>query len=254
MLAYADEPFTKAKFTSAGLVAKFFQGTQKGTQCYVAYNDDFVIVAFRGTQVIKEDGSIFHEVLKDICTDAKLRLVDSNQGGNVHEGFKAALYEVWDKLLACLEKLHAEKPERTLWFTGHSLGAALATLAADRYGHVQGLYTFGSPRVGDDSFADDFHVNTYRFVNNNDVVTHVPPCPYVHVGLFKYIDSSGDLHDSPSVEDRLTDSANGWLKAVINTAGSLRNGWKISIPVDNLNDHAPLFYALHVWNCYIKTQ
>lgn len=97
-------------------------------------------MAFRGTQIIKDDTSIFHQVLKDVCTDAKLRLVDSKQGGNVHEGFKDALNEVWDdKLSAYLQKLHSEKPARTLWFTGHSLGAALATLAADRYGHVQGL-------------------------------------------------------------------------------------------------------------------
>ncbi len=198
LLAYADEQFAKEKFEAAGLLTKFLQGTQQGTQCYVAYNDDFVIVTFRGTQVIKDDDSIFHDVLKDICTDAKLRLVDSMQGGNVHEGFKQALDEVWDTLLACLEKLHSEKRERTLWFTGHSLGAALATLAADRYGYVQGLYTFGSPCVGDDSFASDFHVNTYRFVNKNDIVVCVPPFPYVHVGQLKYIDSNGDLHDSTS--------------------------------------------------------
>ncbi|MCA9453043.1 MAG: hypothetical protein KC584_10520, partial [Nitrospira sp.] len=69
-----------------------------------------------------------------------------------------------------LDGLKEEKRDRTFWFTGHSLGAALATLAADRYGDVQGLYTFGSPLVGDEGFARDFYVSGYRFVNNNDVV------------------------------------------------------------------------------------
>jgi hypothetical protein len=253
LLAYADAAFAKKNFQAAGLQVEFFSGESTGTQCYVAYTNEFAIVAFRGTQVIKNDASIFHDVLKDILTDVNFLLVDSKQGGNVHQGFKTALDEIWDDLLACLKQLHLQNPKQTFWFTGHSLGAALATLAADRYGHAQGLYTFGSPCVGDNAFADDFYVNTYRFVHNNDIVAHVPLLPYVHVGQLKYIDSHGNLHDNLTLLDRLADNANGWLKTIINSIGSLRAGWEIAIPFDNLIDHAPLFYALHVWNCYIKS-
>ena len=67
--------------------------------------------------------------------------------------------------------------------TGNSLGAALATLAADRYGNVQGVYTFGSPKVGNDVFKEKFIVKTYSIVNNKDIVTRVPPPGiYKHVG------------------------------------------------------------------------
>ncbi|MCX5893209.1 MAG: lipase family protein, partial [Deltaproteobacteria bacterium] len=91
----------------------------------------------------------------------------------MHRGFQAALDEVWERLHDYLEG--KENARRTVWFTGHSLGAALATLAASRYGKVRGLYTFGSPRVGDLDFKQAFLVPTYRFVNHDDLVTRVPP-------------------------------------------------------------------------------
>jgi predicted lipase len=66
---------------------------------------------------------------------------------------------------------------------GHSLGAALATLAADRLPDVQGLYTFGSPRVGDKGFQAHFRVKAYRLVNGKDIVPTVPgEGPFRHVG------------------------------------------------------------------------
>ncbi|RCN30532.1 triacylglycerol lipase [Ancylostoma caninum] len=71
-------------------------------------------------------------------------------------------------------------------FTGHSLGGALATLAAARAAR-QGLrpgnkilvYTFGAPRVGDSTFAANFNriiPNCYRVVFRHDIVPHLPPC------------------------------------------------------------------------------
>jgi triacylglycerol lipase len=168
---------------------------------------------------------------------------------------------VWDSsLLPCLTRLKDEQPARTFWFTGHSLGAALATLAADRYRDVQGLYTFGSPLVGDRAFAHDFFVNAFRIVNNNDFVAHVPPfgpCvrpphvrPYEHVGQLKYISSEGVLQDNPSRWARLTDGFKGRYGHLVNLAGQLRSGWIGELPDDGFNDHAPLFYALRVWNAY----
>lgn len=84
------------------------------------------------------------------------------------------------------------------------MGAALATLAAaylrDAGRHpddpkdkpVNGLYTFGCPRAGNRDFERAFNQDSgaraFRFVNNNDIVTRVPPreLDYSHVGKFLY--------------------------------------------------------------------
>jgi hypothetical protein len=82
--------------------------------------------------------------------------------------------------------------QKPLFITGHSLGGGLATIAAYRLMkmglNVTGLYTFGSPRVGNGAFVRSFlklaHRRTdggiYRFVNHNDAVARVPP----PLGLF----------------------------------------------------------------------
>lgn len=132
--------------------------------------------------------------------------------------------------------------------TGHSQGAALATLAADRYGNVQGVYTFGSPRVGDIEFKADFFINTYRFVNNNDLVSRLPLAPiYYHVGELRYIDSNGLIHDNSSRWERWADEIQGQFRNLFNSFGQLRDGFSQIIP-DQIRDHDPRLYAIHIWN------
>jgi triacylglycerol lipase len=238
------------------------------TSCYVAYSDHAVIVAFRGTEVIKPGGpaptlDAIRRVLADICTDARIRLVDAGYGGAVHCGFHGALEEVWSRLQPRLHALRqTPSTPRTIWLTGHSLGAALATLAACRLDGVHGLYTFGSPLVGDELFAGTFRAsNAFRIVNNNDVVTCVPPCEpsrllgmgrrYQHVGELKYISSDGvlRLQDSGSKWPILRDKLWGHFAHLGNVGKRLADGI-VQLPDDGFNDHAPLFYALHMWNAY----
>jgi triacylglycerol lipase len=76
--------------------------------------------------------------------------------------------------------------------TGHSLGAALATLLALDAGLNSGVgssgttvYTFASPRVGELMFQhtyDSVVPDTYRIYNRPDIVPQAPPFPYEHVG------------------------------------------------------------------------
>src|SRR5262245_60601784 len=106
-----------------------------GTDCYVAWGDAFAIAAFRGTQ--PNDWN-------DILDDA-LYVAVPGDAGHVHKGFLHGLDAARDGLERVLAKLPARC---ALWFTGHSLGAALATLAACRYrDRKPGLYTIGSPLV-----------------------------------------------------------------------------------------------------------
>jgi len=187
-------------------------------------------------------------------------LVDSGRDGSVHSGFKEALKEVWDPqgradedkaLKPYLDTIsNTDGRRRSVWFTGHSLGGALATLAADQYGSGAELYTFGSPRVGDRTFADHFRVNAYRFVNNDDVVTKVPlPGSYRHVGQMKYIDSEGVILDNPSL----------WVRLKANFRRVVRNTFNLGLlrlrrvlPENALIDHAPIYYAIHVWNNRVR--
>jgi len=238
-LAYAEEGFARVRFREAGFPeVAFFTGDS--TQCYVVSNDAFLILVFRGTEITRRSGDFgFRNIVADLEADADILLVDSGNGGKVHRGFQEALDEVWEKLLKYLRQ--KENPGRPFWFTGHSLGAALATLAAARYGRGQDLYTFGSPRVGDLDFKNGFPVKAYRFVNHRDIVTRVPPAGlYQHVGEEKYLDSQGLLRDGEE-EPEETGSASG--SSEIPHAGGLN----VLIP-GAVVDHVPTLYATHIWN------
>jgi triacylglycerol lipase len=133
ILAYSEGAFIKEKLLSAGIPEmKFFSGAS--TQCYVANNDHLVFVVFRGTEINRRNGRFdFQNIIADLMADLNFKLVDSGRSGKVHKGFKRALDEVWDEggLLNYIKS--KDDGKRTLWFAGHSLGAGLATLAADRY-------------------------------------------------------------------------------------------------------------------------
>ena len=247
-LAYAEEDFARPMFQKAGLTeVKFFTGDS--TQCFVASNDDFAIVVFRGTEIRRRTGETnFRHIIADLKTDVDITLTDSGQRGKVHRGFKNALDEVWEKkgLHEYIKSNYTSS--RTIWFTGHSLGAALATLAAGRYENVRGTYTFGSPRVGDKDFKNGFHASTYRFVNNSDIVTRMPPpVLYKHVGDLKYIDSKGIINDESNRWERITNPILGKISYIFNSPGKTDSGLSALIP-DDIVDHVPTSYATHVWN------
>jgi hypothetical protein len=246
-LVYSDADFISNRFRKVKMKVQAF--AKDHTECFVAHNAESAIVAFRGTESRGRGERLpnvdFSNVVEDVRTDAGIRLVESGQGGRVHEGFKKALDRVWDDLAVYLSKLTREG--KALWFTGHSLGAALATLAADRFGDVAGLYTFGSPRVGDESFRSDFWVPTYRFLHNNDIVGRIPPSPYVHVGELKYIDYKGRIHENSWWWDRFADQIAGGVASFFNADGKLRLGFGNRLP-DGIVDHVPALYATHIWN------
>jgi hypothetical protein len=285
MLAYSEPSFVEQRFQQAGLASvEFFSG--ESTQCYVAHNDHFVIVAFRGSEIrprqsVSDDNVTY--IISDWNTDLKVDFVDSGQGSFVHEGFKEALDEVWTAQDQATESSRFLKPyldsvsnkdgqRRPVWFTGHSLGAALATLAAERYRNVAGLYTFGSPRVGDRAYPKQLrrlHIDSYRFVNNDDVVSKVPviglysyrgiiprlrtPGFYRHVGTLKYIsstDSESTILNDPGLWARLRDNFRRVVRNTWNLRLLIRSG---GLPENSLIDHAPLLYVIQIWNDYVSS-
>lgn len=239
LLTYWDAAEAIRRFAAAGLSAELV--AEADTQAYVAWSTDAILVCFRGTQ----PGS-----LGDIVDDALVALVPWRHG-LVHLGFREALERVWAKLMARVEPLAAS---RTVWFGGHSLGAALATLAADRYPRTAGVCTLGSPRVGDRIFAATFDARfggrSLRYVNDTDVVTHVPtpfPLPYSHVEQLRHITSDGRVTGQPPPLLHFVTNVFGNVDHLRQVTDQLRTGTLTAAP-DFLLDHMPRAYTVDIWN------
>lgn len=178
---------------------------------------------------------------RDWLTDFNAIPNDWAGGGHVHKGFAGALEAVWDKVTASLDKnIPSDCP---LFITGHSLGAALATLAASLR-QPRALYTYGSPRVGDNDFRATLSaVKVFRVVNNRDVVTTVPPpLPFHHLGELHYITHEGGILVNPDDEtvarDRLKRDRLSFL--------SLDFRKLFTNAPEPFADHAPVNYVAHL--------
>lgn len=148
------------------------------TRGVLATTKDAMIVAFAGTDPLN---------LLNWISDFYLGRSDAD----VHQGFKDAADAVWTDVGAAVER--CEKDRRALFIAGHSLGAAIALVIADRargekqLQHAQ-VYIFGSPRVGRSDFVSRYNASfgstTYRFVHGRDIVPTVPPSElgFHHVG------------------------------------------------------------------------
>jgi len=145
------------------------------------------LVAFAGTDPLK---------INDWITD--FDAFPSTTG--IHTGFAKAVDRIWSRLRAAIASPPAA--ERAVFFTGHSLGGALAIVAAERAMRELGvqataIFTFGSPRPGDARFATAFPPalgnSTFRFVHGTDLVATVGPSfvGFRHVGNFIHCASGG---------------------------------------------------------------
>ena len=173
-LAYHDRKVVEAQLRQWGYSRDFewIEGDASGTQGFVAANDRHVIVIFRGTSSVK-----------DLQVDlSSVRRPEQDSNGGVHSGFQSALDDVWKgRVEPAVTRMLGDKD---LYVGGHSLGAALAQLAAYRLTvrtklPVTAVYTFGSPLVGDDDFTEDYDTRlaarTHSHINYEDLVTSVPP-------------------------------------------------------------------------------
>src|SRR5262249_48365348 len=186
-LAYLGETEGKPAYASQlGLEARLF--SVGNTQAYLATNDDHIVVAFRGTE-----SPTTIEGLKDwLLTDAaNLLMVPEGRlgtdlaaagvGAKFHQGFVTAIGDIWDPLFEAVTA-EMKKNERPLWLTGHSLGGALALLAAwlckRRFVRVHQVYTFGGPMIGNkpatDALDREFSGKIFRYVNRPDPVPRLP--------------------------------------------------------------------------------
>jgi triacylglycerol lipase len=183
---YSEAEGAPAFLEQLGLNAKLI--SVGNTQVYVATNDDHIVVAFRGTE---SPTSI--EGLKDwLLTDAANLLIlpegrlgtdlaAAGVGARFHQGFVNAIASVWDPLFEAVD-VERKKTDRPIWITGHSLGGALAVLAAwlfrRKFVNVHQVYTFGGPMIGNDvavkAIDKDFQDKIFRYVNGLDPVPKLP--------------------------------------------------------------------------------
>lgn len=184
---------------------KFFQ--KENAQGYGIDMPNYVIVAFRGTEGAQ---------MKDILADIKAWPAGADTTGTVHSGFKTELDKLYPDVIKWLGKKLTNKK---IVLTGHSLGAAMATICATRFyqkGANLVLYTYGCPRVGNREWGEQFNnIEAYRFVNNNDIVPRVPPFGYYsHVGQLEYITYDLLIKTKISWWQRFKDRMKGTGKAL----------------------------------------
>ncbi len=164
------------------------------TQLFVATTSDALLIAFRGT-----------ESVADWIGNLKLFATERSTG-SVHRGFSIAFDVILSRLTSLLGQL--DPANRQVLITGHSLGGALATIAAAEFVDTLpkvNVYTFGQPRLAKEDFQQfldsRYQGNFYRFVNADDIVTRVPP-RFRHVGrLFRLTDSGDLVHEAVAIAE-----------------------------------------------------
>lgn len=239
-IAYQDKDQIEQAVRQIGL-DRFAFLSQGDTEGFVAANDRIIVVAFRGTQPSH---------LKDLLADARIHKVPGPLGGLVHSGFLHAFELVESAMIDAVRSFRDQR--QSLWCTGHSLGAALAVIAVAKLladgQTVNGLYDFGQPRVGDQAFVNEFErrINGcyFRFVNNNDTVTRVPPREfgYDHMGALRYIDTEGTIQTDMSFWDSFLDRVKGRMEDFLKPG------------TDGLKDHGMEHYEGHIEKALMATK
>ncbi|MDP9053179.1 MAG: lipase family protein [Acidobacteriota bacterium] len=161
----------------------FLRGDPLDIWGYVSTHGGTAYVVFRGTQFTSGLG-----FGQEWCEDALSLPLEPLGAGRVHLGF----YGAWRALREVVISLTGTGPRVV---TGHSLGAAIATLCwADLGGD---LMTFASPRVGDPAFATAlWKGQTVRMINAPDIVPNVPTDPpFRHGGFEQKVYGPGSLLD-----------------------------------------------------------
>ncbi|UMM21661.1 hypothetical protein L5515_003247 [Caenorhabditis briggsae] len=147
---------------------------------FTAYDTTQRVIAltFRGT----EGGTQLTEEILDFFHGKKAFF----DAGNVFEYFYDAFLFQWIAGLSQdLRNLKYKYPDYEIWVTGHSMGGAIASIAAS-YLVKTGLYTsdkiklvtLGQPRTGDYAFAqwhDATFPYSFRIVHHRDIAAHIPP-------------------------------------------------------------------------------
>jgi hypothetical protein len=133
------------------------------------------------------------------------------------------------------------------------VAANLCSDHADWLG-LQCTYTYGSPRVGDRNFGRRIERPLWRFRNDSDIVTHVPLGLVLrHAGVAALVDAAGHFHadPAPAEEAVFEAAAAGFSAGDAQHVAALLRAVEPRMRVPGiLADHAPINYAIRLWNAY----
>ena len=209
--------------------------TKKSAQAALVEHSSYLTLVFRGT----DEPADWIDNLNAFPEQALF--------GAFHRGFLHSVQDIWDPLFARYSELNRQKP-RALFITGHSLGGAMATVASSiliqEDEAFTSTYTFGQPRAVTRDTGRVYNVEakskTFRFQNNNDIVTRAPAriMGYTHVGTFLYITQQQQIQQDPGRWLQFLDSADGTMDSI-----------KVK-GIDAVADHGMIHYldAVKKWN------
>ena len=178
---------------------RFVWFSQRETEAFLAGNANLILIAFRG---LGGEG-LFQRLLRE-----PQRFVETPLG-RVDEFFWREFTWIRANLAQTVRAFRDAK--QPVWLTGHGLGGALAVLAAgwlasEQVFPVQGLATFGAPRVGHREYAVNFHQlmdaesrsfqrSSMRVVNHIDPISQLPPTSrdYAAIGHKVHFDEHGEM-------------------------------------------------------------
>lgn len=195
-LAYNEPEVVRAQLSAWGYDTSTFSWVQDrdtDSQGFVvADRQGNVYLTLRGT----ESGT-------DMRTDANALLIAAAWASHIHDGFAGAIESLWPQISEGIAKAQQTAgKDGQLFITGHSLGGAMAELAALRLALQPGavdpskvqVYTLGAPRIGDEAVARQYNAllpTTYRMVNQDPglTVSHQDPVPNVppHAIGFRHV-------------------------------------------------------------------
>ncbi|KAL7749243.1 hypothetical protein RI367_005395 [Sorochytrium milnesiophthora] len=187
-----------------------------GTQVLTIMNDDKVdargfilaapqqkslVVVFRYTDNNINWAEDFVMLMRDLPVPVPSAF--QSRDPKVHVGFWLVYDSLRAQLRDGLAAARQQYPDYTVVFSGFSMGAAMATLAVAEFVPAFNLpvantklITIGSPRTGNQAFADlidSFGIEVQRMVHENDIIVHLGPRSfgYQHTSGQKY--SIGDV-------------------------------------------------------------
>ncbi|KAJ4324305.1 hypothetical protein N0V94_001363 [Neodidymelliopsis sp. IMI 364377] len=200
----------RVEAANTNTVTEFENSIKSDVTGFVATDstNKLIVLSFRGSRSVRNwlTNLNFPVIPTTICTTC---------GSSV--GFWSSWLEAQTNVLAAIKKAQAQYPGYKVVATGHSLGGALASLAAAvlrSQGTTVDLYTYGAPKVGLEGLAQYLSATskgqTYRVTHKADPVPKLPPAllGYRHTTPEYYITTGNDALPSTGDVNVLTGTLN----------------------------------------------